>query len=69
MAIVRDIFTSTELKGLNKTALDILQKYGRRLVDTSPEIRNIIKKDRKVKSKLKVLLRPKLKQLKRKKRK
>jgi hypothetical protein len=66
MAIIRDIFTSTELKGLNKKKQRTLQKHGVHLVDTSPAIRNIIKKDRKVKSKLKVLLRPKLKQLKRK---
>ncbi len=64
MAIIRDIFTSTELKGLNKKKQRALQKHGVHLVDTSPAIRSIIKKDRKVRSKLKALLRPKLKQLK-----
>jgi hypothetical protein len=57
------VFTRSELKTLSKKQQDILQKYGKRLVDTSQEIRNIIKKDPKVRRKLKALLRPQHRQM------
>jgi hypothetical protein len=64
MCLVNSVFTASELKGLTKKKQNALQKYGVHLVDSSPAIRNIIKKDPKVRSKLKVLLRPRLKRLK-----
>jgi hypothetical protein len=66
MCIISHVFTASELKALDKKEQRILQKYGRDLVDTSRDIRNIIKMDPKVRKKLKVLLRPKYKRLKRK---
>jgi hypothetical protein len=66
MCIISFIFTASELKTFDKKKQAILQKYGKRLVDTSPEIRNIIKRDPKVRRKLKALLRPQYKRLKRK---
>jgi hypothetical protein len=66
MCIVAKVFTASELKALTRKEQRTLQKYGVQLVDTSPAIRNIIKMDPKVRRKLKVLLGPKYKQLKRK---
>ena len=60
------LYTSAELKKLDRKSRATLTKHGIRLVRTSPEIRNIIKKDPKVRRKLKALLRPKYRQLKRK---
>jgi hypothetical protein len=60
------IYTPDELKALDKKSRETLTKYGIRLVRTSPEIRNIIKKDPKVRKKLKAMLRPTYNRLKRK---
>ena len=64
MCIVKLIYTAKELKGLDKKSQEALRKQGRHLVQTSPAIRNIIKKDPKVCRKLKVLLRPEYSRLK-----
>jgi len=63
MCRIIDIFTADELKKLSKTQRDILEKYGKLVVLTSPAIRNIIKKDPKVRKKLKGLLDPARKRL------
>jgi hypothetical protein len=60
------VYTAAELKALDRKSRETLTKHGIRLVRTSPQIRNIIKKDPKVRRKLKALLRPKYRQLKRK---
>ena len=52
------IYTAAELKALDRKSRAALTKQGIRLVRTSPEIRNIIKKDPKIRRKLKTLLRP-----------
>ena len=58
------IYTAAELKALDKKSRDALQEYAVQLVRTSPQVRNIIKKDPKVQKKLKSLLRPKFNELK-----
>jgi len=63
MCRIADVFSSDELKTLSKTQRNVLEKYGRLVVLTSPAIRNIIKKDPKVRKKLKALLNPTRKQL------
>jgi hypothetical protein len=65
MCIIGDVFSADELKTLSKEKRDILEKYGKLIVLTNPAIRNIIKKDPKVRKKLKGLLEPSRKQLKR----
>ena len=60
------IYTAAELRALNSKKRAALTKQGQRLVRTSPQIRNIIKKDPKVRRKLKTLLRPTFSRLKRK---
>jgi hypothetical protein len=60
------IYTAAELRTLNKKKRDALTKHGVRLVRTSKEIRNIIKKDPKIRRKLKSLLRPTFSRMKRK---
>ena len=60
------IYTPAELKALDTKSRATLKEYGIHLVRTSPEIRNIIKKDPKVRKKLKAMLRPKYGRLKRK---
>jgi hypothetical protein len=67
MCIITLVYTRDELKGLDKKSRDALQKRGKRLVETSEAIRKIIKRDRKVCKKLKMLLRPEFSRLKRKK--
>lgn len=63
MCIIGDVFSNDELKTLSKTQRNVLEKYGRLVVLTNPAIRNIIKKDPKVRKKLKALLDPTRKQL------
>jgi hypothetical protein len=63
MCDIKDIFTPDELKTLSKTQRGILEKYGKLVVLTNPAIRNIIKKDPKVREKLKGLLDPARKRL------
>ena len=63
MCIIKDVFSADELKTLSKSQRDILEKYGKLVVLTSPAIRNIIKKDPKVRKKLKGLLDPARKRL------
>jgi hypothetical protein len=60
------IYTVAELRALNRKKRAALTKHGVRLVRTSPEIRNMIKKDPKIRRKLKSLLRPTFSRLKRK---
>jgi hypothetical protein len=60
------IYTAAELRALNSKKRAALTKHGVRLVRTSPEIRNMIKKDPKIRRKLKSLLRPTFSRLKRK---
>ena len=60
------VYTAAELRALNKKKRDALEKHGLRLVQTNAAIRNIIKKDAKIRRKLKTLLRPTYKRLKRK---
>jgi phage terminase large subunit-like protein len=60
------VYTAAELRALNRKKRAALTKHGIRLVRTSPEIRNIIKKDPKIRRKLKALLRPAFSRLKRK---
>jgi hypothetical protein len=63
MCIISEVFNADELKTLSKAQRDILEKYGKLVVLTSPAIRNIIKKDPKVRKKLKGLLDPARKRL------
>lgn len=60
------IYTAAELRALNRKKRAALTKHGVRLVRTSPEIRNMIKKDPKIRRKLKSLLRPTFSRFKRK---
>jgi hypothetical protein len=60
------VYTAAELRALNKKKRDALTKHGIRLVRTNAAIRNIIKKDPKIRRKLKSLLRPTFSRLKRK---
>jgi hypothetical protein len=64
--IIKLIYSRDELKALDTKSRLALTRLGIRLVRTSPEIRNIIKKDPKVRKKLKALLRPTYNRLKRK---
>lgn len=64
--IIKLIYSRDELKALDTKSRLALTRLGIRLVRTSPEIRNIIKKDPKVHRKLKALLRPTYNRLKRK---
>ena len=63
MCRIGDVFTADELKTLSKTQRNILEKYGKLIVLTNPAIRDIIKKDPKVRKKLKGLLDPARKRL------
>jgi hypothetical protein len=60
------VYTAAELRALNKKKRAALIKHGIRLVRTNAAIRNIIKKDPKIRRKLKSLLRPTFSRLKRK---
>ena len=64
--IIGKIYSRDELKALDRKSRAALTKLGIRLIRTSPEIRNIIRQDPKVRRKLKVLLRPTYNRLKRK---
>src|SRR5262249_53114042 len=64
MCRLSDVFTPSELRTLSKGKRDILQEYGRLIVLTNPAIRNLIKKDRTIQRKLKRLLDPELRRLK-----
>jgi mRNA-degrading endonuclease RelE of RelBE toxin-antitoxin system len=63
MCIISDVFTAEELKTLSKTQRNVLEKYGKLVVLTNPAIRNMIKKDPKIRKKLKGLPDPTRKQL------
>jgi hypothetical protein len=60
------IYTVAELKTLDRKSHATLKKQGTRLVRTSSEIRDIIKKDPKIRRKLKTLLHPTYSRLKKK---
>jgi hypothetical protein len=66
MARIDLIYTAAELRALDRKGRATLTEHGLRLVRTSPEIRNMIKKDPKIRRKLKTLLRPTYRRLKRK---
>jgi hypothetical protein len=69
MCLIAEIFTRDELKGVSRENREALTEFGRYLALmalTSPAMREIIKKDRKIQRKLKPRLRRKLRQLKRK---
>jgi hypothetical protein len=57
MAKIDVVFSDKELKALDRKQRAALKKHAIRLVRTSPEIRDIIKKDPKVRKKLKAKLR------------
>jgi hypothetical protein len=63
MCRIGDVFTADELKTLSKTERDMLEKYGKLVVLTHPAILNMIKKNPKVRKKLKGLLDPARKRL------
>jgi hypothetical protein len=65
MARINLIFSESELKTLDRKQRAALQKHAVRLVRTSPDIWNIIKKDPKVCKKLKQKLRATYNRLKR----
>jgi hypothetical protein len=56
MAKIDLVFSKKELKALDRKKRAALQKHAVRLVRTSPEIRDIIKKDPKVRRKLRAKL-------------
>jgi len=66
MARLDLIFSDKELKALDQKQRAALTKQAIRLVRTSPDIRNIIKKDPKIRKKLKTKLRPMFSRLKKK---
>jgi hypothetical protein len=57
------IYDRDELDALGKKGQEILRKLGVKLVRTNPEIRNIIKKDLRIRIKLKKLMDRKFKEL------
>jgi hypothetical protein len=69
MAKIDLVFSDKELKELDRKQRAALKKHAIRLVRTSAEIREIIKKDPKVRKKLKAKLRGLHSQLKRRRRK
>jgi len=69
MAKIDLIFSNKELKELDRKQREALKKHAVRLVRTSPEIREIIKKDPKIRRKLKAKLRGVHGRLKRRRRK
>jgi hypothetical protein len=69
MAKIDLIFSDKELKELDRKQREALKKHAVRLVRTSPEIRDIIKKDPKIRRKLKAKLRGLHGRLKRRRRK
>jgi predicted transcriptional regulator len=58
MADLSKLFSAAELKALDRKKHATLTKHAVRLVRTSLDIRNIIKKDPKVRKKLRAKLRP-----------
>jgi hypothetical protein len=69
MAKIDLVFSDKELKALDRKQREALQKHAIRLVRTSAEIRDIIKKDPKVRKKLRAKLRGLHSRLKRRRRK
>jgi hypothetical protein len=65
MADIKLVFSANELKKLSTKQRASLKKHALRLVRTSADIRNIIKKDPKVRKKLKEKLRSTYDRLKR----
>jgi hypothetical protein len=66
MAIRTRVVSRAELKRLDRKHHSTLLKHARRLVRTSPEIRKIIKGDRRIQKILKQKLRPTYNRLERK---
>jgi hypothetical protein len=69
MAKIDLVFSDKELKALDRKQREALKKQAIRLVRTSPAIRAIIKKDPKVRKKLRAKLRGMHSRLKRRRRK
>jgi hypothetical protein len=69
MAKIDLVFSDKELKALDRKQRETLKKHAIRLVRTSPEIREMIKKDPKIRRKLKAKLRDLHGRMKRKRRK
>ena len=69
MAKIDLVFSNRELKELDRKQRAALQKHAVRLVRTSPEIRDMIKKDPKIRRKLRAKLRGVHGRLKRRRRK
>ena len=69
MAKIDLVFSDKELKALDRKQRAALQKHAVRLVRTSPEIRDMIKKDPKIRRKLRAKLRGVHGRLKRRRRK
>jgi hypothetical protein len=69
MAKIDLVFSDKELKELDRKQREALKKHAIRLVRTSAEIRDIIKKDPKVRKKLRAKLRGLHSRLKRQRRK
>jgi hypothetical protein len=66
MAIINRLFSDAELKRLDRKHHSTLLKQARRLVQTSPEIKKIIKENRKIHKILRQKLRRQYNRLKRK---
>ena len=69
MAKIDLVFSDKELKALDRKQRETLKKHAIRLVRTSPEIREMIKKDPKIRRKLRAKLRGLHGRMKRKRRK
>jgi hypothetical protein len=66
MAIITRLFSPAELRRLHRKHHSTLLKQARRLVQTSPEIRKIVKEDRRIHKILRRKLRRQYERLKRK---
>ena len=64
MCIIELVYSANELKALSKKNRKALQKLGSHFVHHSRDIKAIVKKDPKVRRKLRTKLRPALNQLK-----
>jgi hypothetical protein len=61
------VYSSAELKALDAKGRAALKKLGTRLVRTSPAIRDMVKKDPKIRKKLKTMMRAHYQRMKKKK--
>jgi hypothetical protein len=61
------VYSSAELKALDPKSRAALEKIGKRLVRTSSAIRDMVKKDPKIRKKLKTMMSPHYRRMKKKK--